>query len=663
MIQRDAMAPLLSMLESAKGSPVADDKPLELMSAICRFNAINAVKKAKSGHLGTSFSAMDIVTYLYFHHMNTLAVGVDDPNRDIYFSSKGHDVPGLYAVLYAGDVLPLEKVLKLRRFGGLDGHPDVKINGIEANSGSLGMGIAKGRGMAFAKRQLKRDGQVIVMLGDGELQEGQIWESLQITAHQGAPNLTVVIDHNKVQSDLPVDQIISLRDLQAKLEAFGWSVQRCDGHDVKALDAAFAAAANETDKPSIIIADTIKGKGVSFMEHPTCLAENNGLYRWHAGAPDDESFNNATAELLEQVQTLCAQVGVQVPEVTDIETGTTDEDSLTFQNAMGEPVSLAHRATLMQGVTSEYVAQAYGDALVEIADEAPEMVVLDGDLSADCRLRDFEHKYPDRFIECGIAEMDMTSMAGGLASQGLVPVVNSFASFLAARGNEQAYNNTSEGRKIVYAFHYAGMIPAGPGKSHQSIRDISLFNALPGMQIIQPCNAAETKQALRYAVKEAPGPCVLRLIIGPSPRMIELPGDYKLTPGHGAVIRDGSDAVIFGYGPVMLNEALSAAEHLAKKDISLKVVSAPWLNATDPDWLASQVDGFKDVYIIEDHSPVGGLADHLLTLLHADGLTDGRQVRRLAVEGMPACGTPVEALTFHGLDGLSISERIAGELA
>src|SRR5262245_59005285 len=161
---------------------------------MCRANALVAVKRAGSGHLGSSFSAMDIVVHLFFRELNTARVGFESADRDVYFSSKGHDVPGLYAVLHALGVIPPERLLKLRRLGGLDGHPDVGVPGIEANSGSLGMGISKGRGMAWAKRFLGRDGRVVVLVGDGELQEGQNFEALQASAHQAVGRLWVIVD-------------------------------------------------------------------------------------------------------------------------------------------------------------------------------------------------------------------------------------------------------------------------------------------------------------------------------------------------------------------------------------------------------------------------------------------------------------------------------------
>ncbi len=212
--------------------------------------------------------------------------------------------------------------------------------------------------------------------------------------------------------------------------------------------------------------------------------------------------------------------------------------------------------------------------------------MLDADLASDCRVRGFEEAYPERFLECGIAEQDMVSVAGGLARHGLVPVVNSFASFLASRANEQIYNNASEGSKVVYGMHYAGLIPAGPGMSHQSLRDVSLLAALPNMTIVQPANAEETKAIVAWAVEEAEGNVAIRLAIGPSPRHIELPVGYEISPGRGAVLREGSDVLAFAYGPVMLHELLTAAELLAEHGVDVAVIDMPWLNRFDRDWLA-----------------------------------------------------------------------------
>jgi transketolase len=611
---------------------------LGLLADMCRANALVAVKRAGSGHLGSSFSALDIVVHLLWQELNVAELGWDHPDRDVFFSSKGHDVPGLYAALNALGVIPTERLLRLRRLGGLDGHPDVGVPGIEANSGSLGMGLSKGRGMAWAKRHLGRDGVVVVMTGDGELQEGQNWEALASAAHQGVGNLWAIVDRNELQSDRPTEEILALGDLEAKLRAFGCHVEVADGHDHEALAAAFAAMrAAPQDVPKVLVANTIKGRGVSFMEHPAVLREGGGTYRWHAGAPDDDAFTRAHDELVERIRQRLPDVRLEpVPPL---------EERVSLE---GEPESGA--GMRRAAVSDEYVAAAYGEELLRLTEQHPELVVLDADLASDCRIRGIELEQPSRFIEVGIAEQDMVSMAAGLARQGLLPVVNSFASFLASRANEQIYNQASERTKVVYALHYAGLIPAGPGKSHQSIRDVSLLAALPNMVVVQPANAEETRSLLRWAVEQAEESVAIRLAIGPSPRKIDFDGAEEALPGRGTVLREGSDALLFAYGPVMLHEALSAAE---LHDGRVQVVNMPWLNRVDSDWLAGVVETFDEIFVLEDHAPVGALGDALRRAL------PGRSLTVLGVEGWPACGTPLEALRFHGLDASSLAERIA----
>ena len=630
------------------------DARLSLLADMCRFNALTAVKRAGSGHLGSTFSSLDVVAHLLWEELNVVAVGFDSPDRDVFFSSKGHDVPGLYAALNALGVIPTDRLLRLRRLGGLDGHPDVGVPGIEANSGSLGMGISKARGIAWAKRYLDRDGRVVVMTGDGELQEGQNWEALQAASHQRVGRLLVVVDRNELQSDRPTEEILALESLEAKLGSFGCRVVMCDGHDHAALRSAFRALWEEDDgTPGVLIAQTIKGKGVSFMEHPIALRDGAGTYRWHAGAPDDETFERAAAELEERIRAHAEAAGIG----TVVTEPVPPLEEAAGTSLQGEPESGAGARTPRPRMTEEYVAAAYGEALQALAAREPRLVVLDADLASDCRVRAFELAEADRFVENGIAEQDMVSMAAGMARHGLVPVVNSFASFLASRANEQIYNQAGERTKVVYAMHYAGLVPAGPGKSHQSLRDASLMAAIPGVTVVHPCNAEETRAVVEWAVLEATESVAIRLAIGPSPRRIELPAGHGLAPGVGSTLREGADSMLVSYGPVMLHEALTAAELLAERRIETAVVAMPWLDRVDPGWLADTFGGVREVLVVEDHAPVGALGDTLRRAL--SGFPEPPALDVAGVEGWPACGTPAEALRHHGLDGASLADRLA----
>jgi transketolase len=424
---------------------------------------------------------------------------------------------------------------------------------------------------------------------------------------------------------------------------FGWHAETCNGHDFGELENAFNRLKQIDDRPKALIADTIKGKGISFMEGPRALQDGNGLYPWHSGAPDNDNFEAGYNEIVNRINGQLEELDLAPLKTRVMETRERNRVSLK--------------------ATAEKVVTAYGDALLKIGAQRKDIVVLDADLSADCGLRPFEEAYPDRFIENGIAEQDMVSTAGGLALHGYLPIVNSFGVFLASRANEQIYNNATEKTKIIYVCHYAGIIPAGPGKSHQSVRDISLFGALPNCTIIEPCNGIETEQALQWCVDQAEQNCMLRLVISPSPRTIVLPDDYQFSLGRGTVVNDGKDAILFAYGPVMMNEALTAAEILNEKDISLKVVNLPWLNEVDLSWLEEISQDCKYIFALDNHSGYGGLGDLLLNALMSSPELRARHLTKFAIDEFPACGTPKETLAYHKLDGRSLAERILATIS
>ena len=301
------------------------------------------IMQAGSGHIGTSFSSMDLITWLWTEELVKPNSG--EPGADTYFSSKGHDAPALYSLLIALGKLDFDLLHRLRRLGGLPGHPDVGTPFIAANTGSLGMGISKAYGMLRGRRQVGKAGRVVLMTGDGELQEGQIWESLQPIANERLGDLIALVDHNKYQSDATVASVSDLGRIDDKFRAFGWEVRRADGHDFRAIRDAFAHFASVTDRPKVLIADTIKGKGVSFMEGLSCGDET---YQFHAGAPSLENYLAAVSELTARINGRLATLG---------------RAALTFASAP-QPVRTPPS-------TPERLVVAYGDELVKIAAGAP----------------------------------------------------------------------------------------------------------------------------------------------------------------------------------------------------------------------------------------------------------------------------------------------------
>src|SRR5688500_5148693 len=229
-------------------------------------------------------------------------------------------------------------------------------------------------------------------------------------------------------------------------------------------------------------------------------------------------------------------------------------------------------------------------------------MALDADLVKDCGLITFARRFPERFVECGIAEQDMVSMAAGMARRGILPIAHSFACFLAARPNEQIYNQCSERSKVIYVGALAGLLPGGPGHSHQSVRDISALAAMPGLLLAEPCAEAEVHALVDHLVNAVPESAYLRLVSVKWPLPFEYPPGQRVETGKGWTVKDGDDAVVFGYGPWLLVNAFEAARAIEQAaGIRIKVVNLPWLNRVDPSWLAATVGRCQTVVTLDNH--------------------------------------------------------------
>jgi transketolase len=610
-----------------------DADPVERAAAFadaCRLNALYMIERAGSGHPGTTFSSLDVVTWL---HLEVLGDG------DRYFSSKGHDVPGLYAVLAGLGRIDFDLIHRLRRLDGLPGHPDVAATpAVVTSTGSLGMGVSKARGFVLADKALGRSGRAYVLTGDGELQEGQFWESLQPTANRGLGEITVIVDRNRVQSDTWVSHVSDLGDLEAKLRAFGWAVVSCDGHDLGGFSAALASLDGE-DRPRAVIANTLKGAGVSFMEPHDLPQTDTALYGYHSGAPTADEYERAVEEIQSRLDSRLERLGAA---------------STTLVEA--EPPE--HRSAPKE---RQRLVPTYGEALIEEAETEPRLVALDADLRLDTGLVGFRQRFPDRFYECGIAEQDMVSQAGTMALAGLLPVCHSFACFLSTRPNEQIYNNATERSKVIYVGSLAGLVPGGPGHSHQSVRDISALGAMPGMALIEPFSESEVRAAVRWAVRNAPGSVYLRLVSVPWAMGFELPEIVELVPGHGTVLRPAGDVLFVAAGPVMVAAAWGAAELLEGRGIEAGVVALPWLRDVDGAWLAD-IAGEAAIVTLDNHYLAGGQGEAVLAALAAQAPEAAARVHQIGVTEIPKSGENNEVLRAHGLDAEGIVAQVTPRL-
>ena len=304
----------------------------------------------------------------------------------------------------------------------------------------------------------------------------------------------------------------------------------------------------------------------------------------------------------------------------------------------------------------------YAKTLVECAQKDNTIVALDGDLVLDTGLLVFEERFTDRFVECGIAEQDMVSQASGLALAGMLPVCHSFACFLSTRPNEQIYNQATEKTKVVYVGSLAGVVPGGPGHSHQSVRDIATLASVPNMELIEPSCEAETAMVTEYALAKTGSSVYLRLVSIPCQIPYSLPADYELVHGRGVALTEGEDAVLFGYGPVLLPQAFEAARLLRERGIGLKVVNLPWLNRIDSQWLHDTVSGYRLLVTLDNHYVWGGQGEWLVSQVARLGLSDAPRAVLLGVREIPACGTNDEVLRYHGLDAASIADTISSSL-
>src|SRR5688500_5883507 len=603
----------------------------ELLADLCRINTLFMIMQAGSGHIGSSFSSTDIITWLRTEYLRD--PNGNGTNADVYFSSKGHDAPALYSLLIALEKLGFDLLPKLRQLNGLPGHPDVSTPFIATNTGSLGMGISKAYGMARANRYTGRSGRIVVMTGDGELQEGQIWESLQPVANEQLSEITVIVDHNKFQSDTAVAAVSDLGPLEDKFRAFGSEVRRGDGHDYRVIRKTRAHFETVTGKPKVFIADTVKGKGVSFMEGMAC---GDQTYHFHAGAPSLENYVAATRELIARVNERLARL--QQPAAT-----------LTSAPL---PVRISPKKP-------EKIVLAYGDELLAMARQRQDIIVMDADLLSDCGIEAFKAELPERFIECGIAEQHMVSAAGGMALRGMLPVVHSFACFLSTRANEHIYNNATEKKRIIYTATLAGLVPGGPGHSHQSVRDISAIGAVPGLVAFEPCSEKEARLAIRWAVEQNPESTYLRFVNVPLDLPYAMPADYALKIGRGVTLRPGKDVALIGYGTILLTNAWRAAEELAAQGVSAAVIDLPWLNRLDDRWVADALGSFKHVVKLDNHYLEFGQGGRVAAPLARSGVRV--EITQLGSKESPGGGSTPDVLAYHGLDAASIARTGAAK--
>jgi len=476
----------------------------ELRAAAAEMRALDIIDifAGGSGHPGGTLSIMDIAAALYLRVLNHDPSEPAWPDRDRVFWSAGHKAPALYVALGKAGYFPLDDTVLLRQLGsGFEGHPNwLELPGVEVSSGSLGQGLGVAVGNALAGKLLGRPYRVYCIMGDGEQQEGSIWEAAMAAGHYKLDNLCGIVDKNKLQIDGWVREVMNIDPLGDKYRAFNWNVLEIDGHDMDQILKAFEDARATNKRPTLIIAHTIKGKGVSFMENEA---------GWHGVAPNRAQFEKAMADLatpsvppwrVEALLARAVEYGAQI-------TRKTREALPAFRRDYWWNT----RPTMK--VDMDATRMGFGRGLDKAGDDE-RVVTLHADISGSIRITDFEAKHPERqhrVFSVGIAEQNMMVAAAGLAKEGLIPVTGTYGVFASGRCWDQIRTTICYSNLNVKIAGAHGGISVGPdGATHQALEEFSLMSILPNMHVLAPCDALETERATLFSLLDLNGPAYIR---------------------------------------------------------------------------------------------------------------------------------------------------------
>jgi transketolase len=589
---------------------------------------LQAVHRAGGGHVGGPLSVADILAVLYFHELRVDPTRPTDPDRDRLILSKGHSTLALYATLALRGYFPVEELATAYQVDSrLQGHPDMtRLPGLDMSTGSLGQGLSAGLGMALAAKLGGKGYRTFVVLGDGESQEGQVWEAAHVAARYGLDNLVAILDWNRFQQfgwrAEGMQQAHPLEHPRQKWEAFGWHVIETDGHDPEQLLNAFAQARGVQGRPVMIVAHTIKGRGVSFMENQA---------DWHAKAPNDQQLATALADLGGD---LMLTPGTPTP-----------YHGKTFPL----PMAPTRRFTPVKG-QAQAQRDVFGNQLIALAKTYPNLVVLDGDLANSTKADLFAAAVPERFLQMGIAEQNMASAAAGLAHSGYVPWISTFTSFIVKRSLDQIRVQVAQTHaNVKLVGSYSGIMTNRTGKSHQSLADLAVMRTIPGLVVLAPADGEEAAQAMA-AMMGYQGPVYLRLNREPSPAIFDASYAFKI--GAGVVLREGTDLALISTG-VQTSRALEAAELLAKEGISAYVLHLPTVKPLDTAAIVAAAKATKRVFVTEEHTVTGGLGSAVAEVL---GELHPVPVKRHGIgDTFAESGSDQELLEKYGLTGAQVA--------
>jgi transketolase len=582
-----------------------------------RVDSIRPAAVAKSGHPTSGMSAADLMAVLVANHLHYDYDKPKRPANDRLIFSKGHASTLYYAILRAAGAITDEELLTYRKFGSmLEGHPTPLIPWVDVATGSLGQGLPIGVGMGLAAKYLDRlPSRVWVLCGDSEMAEGSMWEAFEHASHYELDHLTAIIDVNRLgqRGETMIGWNTGVYVERAR--AFGWNAIEIDGHDVEEIDRAYRQAAETKGRPTVIVARTIKGKGVKAVE------DKNG---WHGKPLDDP---DAAIEELGGIRNIHVDVAKPDP-----------AEAHSFPDG---PLELP-RYELGQEVATR---KAYGEALAALGSARGNVVALDGEVSNSTFAEIFKEAHPDRFFEMYIAEQQLIAAAVGLHARGWNAFASTFAAFF-SRAYDFIRKAAISRVDLRLAGSHAGVSIGEDGPSQMALEDIASLRAIHSSVVLHPCDANQTAK-LVVAMADTKGIVFLRTL-RPNTPVIYGP-DEEFEVGGSRVIRssDDDDVTIVGTG-ITVHEALKAADALEEDGITARVIDAYSIKPIDADALQAAAEATGKIVTVEDHFPEGGLGDAVLAALAEKD--EHPRVLKLAVREMPRSGKPEELMNAYGID-------------
>jgi transketolase len=610
-------------MEMTEGTPAA----LESLAKLVRYYILASTTEAGSGHPSSSLSAADLMVGLMFgggFRFDVTRPGFSNNDRLIF--SKGHASPLLYALWAAAGCISEEELMTMRKFGSpLEGHPAVALAFVEAATGSLGQGLSIGMGMALNARYLdKLPYRTYVLLGDSEMAEGSQWEAIQLAKEYRLDNLVGIIDVNRLGQRGETMYGHDLAAYEKRVAAFGWETILIDGHSMPEILGAFDRAQTLTGKPVMIIAKTIKGKGVSFIE------DKNG---WHGKVLKRDEFEKAVAELGD----IDRSIRGEIPKPND---------------TAPQPAHPREAAEMIYP-TDKPVAtrRAYGNALARIFPQYPRIVALDGEVGNSTYAEIFGEHHPERFFEMYIAEQNMVGTALGLSRRGKIPFASTFAAFF-TRAFDQIRMSRYSGANIKFVGSHAGVSIGEDGPSQMGLEDIAMFRTILGGVVLYPADAVSTERLVEEAARHE-GIVYIRTTRKDTPILYSSTDSFVI--GGSKVLRQSDkDHITIVAAGITLFEALAAYEDLKKEGVLIRVIDLYSIKPIDAATLKKAAWATMAIITVEDHFAEGGLGEAVQSAL-AEIPTP---VHSMAVRRMPKSGKPDELLEYEGISRFAILQKV-----